>query len=160
MLPDYNIYITTDSGHIEQAARMMMETEPWITLGNSYEDCLRAFEGPCKECYVLETDERLAGFVILQICGSFKGYIQTICVDQQFRNRGLGKEILKFCEERILKISPNIFICVSAFNEGAIRLYQDFGFKKIGELENFVKEGYTEILLRKTVGPMRGFRPR
>jgi [ribosomal protein S18]-alanine N-acetyltransferase len=160
MLPDYNIYITTDPAHINQAARMMMETEPWITLGNSFEDCLRSFEGPCKEFYVLETDERLAGFVILQICGSFKGYIQTLCVDQQYRNRGLGREILKFCEERILKISPNIFICVSAFNSGAIKLYQDFGFKKIGELENFVKEGYTEILLRKTVGAMRGFRPR
>jgi ribosomal-protein-alanine N-acetyltransferase len=62
---------------------------------------------------------------------------------------GFGKMLLQFCEERILKISPNIFICVSSFNEGAIRLYNEFGFKPVGELDN---------LLRKTAGPMVGYR--
>ena len=69
------------------------------------------------------------GFVIIQMDGTFKGYIQTICVSEDFRGKGLGKKLLNFCEERILKISPNIFMCVSSFNTGALQLYTDFGFK-------------------------------
>jgi len=58
----------------------------------------------------------------------------------------------------MLKISPNIFICVSSFNKGAIKLYDDFGFKLVGELNDFVKVGFTELLLRKTFGPIAGFK--
>lgn len=157
MLPDINIYLTTAQNHIEQCAKMMAETDPWITLEIPYDQCLKAFDGPCKEFYILETDAQVAGFVILQTCGSFKGYIQTLCIAQQHRDKGLGTKILQFCEERILKISPNIFICVSSFNTGAFKLYENYGFKLVGELENFVKEGYTELLLRKTTGPINGF---
>jgi [ribosomal protein S18]-alanine N-acetyltransferase len=152
------IFLTTDQKKIEQCARLMAGTDPWLKLGIGYEQCLFAFEGPCREIYKVEVDNELAGFVILQICGSFKGYIQTICIDQFYRGRGLGTHILQFCEERILKISPNIFICVSSFNTGALRLYQSFGFKLVGELENFVKEGYSELLLRKTFGPTSGYK--
>jgi ribosomal protein S18 acetylase RimI-like enzyme len=139
---------------------MMTQTDPWITLGISYEHCLQAFEGPCKELYILEVEGGIAGFVILQICGTFKGYIQTLCIEQRFRGRGLGTGILQFCEERILKISPNIFICVSSFNKGALELYMAFGFKIVGELENFVKAGYNELLLRKTFGAISGYTSR
>jgi ribosomal protein S18 acetylase RimI-like enzyme len=157
MLSDIEILLTTESMDIEQSARMMAGTDPWITLGIDYERCQKAFDGPCKEVYILKVDGELAGFVILQICGSFKGYIQTLCIDNRLRGRGLGTKMLQFCEERILKISPNIFICVSSFNKRALELYQDFGFKLVGELENFVKEGFTELLLRKTVGPVNGY---
>ena len=157
MLPDIEILLTTDPIDIEQSARIMAGTDPWIKLEIAYEQCLKAFEGPCKEVYILKVEGELAGFVILQICGSFKGYIQTLCIEHRLRGQGLGKKMLQFCEERILKISPNIFICVSSFNNRALELYQSFGFKLVGELENFVKAGYTELLLRKTVGPVNGY---
>ena len=41
-----------------------------------------------------------------------------------------------------------------------IRVHSDstwiIGFKQVGELENFVKMGYTELLLRKTAGAISG----
>jgi len=152
-----NIALTTDPRSFEVCARMMSVTDPWITMGIDYNRCLNAFEGSEKEIYVVEIGKEIAGFVILQIGGTFKGYIQTICIGELFRGRGAGRKLLQFCEDRILKISPNIFICVSSFNRGAIRLYEDFGFKLVGELDDFVKKGYTELLLRKTVGPMMGY---
>jgi len=133
---------------------MMSISDPWITLEIDYNQCLKAFEGSEKEIYVVEIEKEIAGFVILQVGGTFKGYIQTICIGETYRGRGLGKKLLQFCEDRILKISPNIFICVSSFNKGAIRLYDEFGFKLVGELDNFVKKGFTELLLRKTTGPL------
>ena len=125
----------------------------------SYEHCLKAFEGDYREVFVVEAENALAGFVIMQTQGTFKGYIQTICIAAPWRGRGLGTRLLEFCENRILSYSPNVFICVSSFNEGAIRLYEQFGFKLVGELENFVKEGFTELLYRKTVGPIVGYIP-
>jgi ribosomal protein S18 acetylase RimI-like enzyme len=153
----YSIKQTSDPEDFEVCALMMSTTDPWITLGMNYEVCLTAFEGSCKELYTIRNQNEIVGFVIIQTCGSFSGYIQTICVNENYRGRGLGKKLLRFSEERILKFSPNVFICVSSFNDGAKKLYLDFGFKLIGELENFVKQGYSELLLRKTAGPRVGY---
>jgi ribosomal-protein-alanine N-acetyltransferase len=144
---------------IELSAAMMAASDPWITLGMTYEQCLPAFEGPCKEVYIAEYEHEIAGFVIIQTGGTFKGYIQTLCVAEAYRGKGLGTKILQFCEERILQMSPNIFICVSSFNKGAIKLYDAFGFVLVGELPNFVKQGFTELLMRKTAGAMLGYKP-
>ncbi len=152
------IRLTSDKADFADCAMMMAKTDPWITLGMNYEQCLLAFEGQFKEIYVIEEENLKAGFVIIQTCGTFSGYIQTICIDAGFRGRGLGKKLLLFCEDRILKFSPNVFICVSSFNKGAIKLYHDFGFKLIGELNNFVKDGFTELLLLKTAGPRVGYK--
>ena len=151
------ISITKDPKDFGVCAMMMSKTDPWITLGMNFDQCLKAFEGDCKEIYIINYGKDIAGFVILQVCGTFSGYIQTICIREDYRGKGFGTKLLKFCEERILKFSPNIFICVSSFNKGAIKLYYEFGFKLVGELDNFVKEGYTELLLRKTVGPRVGY---
>ncbi len=152
------ITVTEDPRHFDVCALMMSKTDPWITLGMSYDQCLDAFEGECKEIYVARYGKDIVGFVILQVCGTFSGYIQTICIKEDYRGKGFGTILMKFCEERILKFSPNIFICVSSFNKGAIKLYYELGFKLVGELDNFVKEGFTELLLRKTIGPRVGYR--
>ena len=154
---NFLIKISSDPEDFEVCALMMSSTDPWITLGMNYEQCLNAFDGSCKEIYTMRFQNEIAGFVIIQTGGSFAGYIQTICIDEKWRGRGLGRKLLSFCEERILKFSPNIFICVSSFNEGAKKLYLDYGFKLVGELENFVKHGFNELLLRKTVGPRVGY---
>jgi ribosomal-protein-alanine N-acetyltransferase len=153
----FSIKLSTDPEDFEVCALMMSETDPWITLDMNYDQCLKAFEGGSKEVYAARLNNEVIGFVIIQISGTFAGYIQTICINKEFRGNGFGKRLLLFCEERILKISPNIFICVSSFNKGAIKLYYEFGFKLVGELENFVKEGFNELLLRKTVGPRVGY---
>jgi ribosomal protein S18 acetylase RimI-like enzyme len=153
-----DINITNNTEDFGTCALMMSGTEPWITLGMNYDQCLVAFEGACKEIHTARIGKDIVGFVILQVCGSFSGYIQTICIREDYRGMGLGTKLLEFCEERILKFSPNIFICVSSFNTGAIKLYYKFGFKLVGELDNFIRAGYTELLLRKTVGPRIGYR--
>ena len=95
----------------------------------------------------------------MQPQGTFKGYIQTLAINNNYRGKGYGTQLLQFCEDRILAYSPNIFICVSSFNKGAIHLYTNFGFELIGELKDFIKPGFDELLLRKTVGPVTGYRP-
>jgi [ribosomal protein S18]-alanine N-acetyltransferase len=152
-----NITRSKDPKDFSECALMMSLSDPWITLGLSYEYCIKAFEGEFRELWLANIDQGLAGFVIMQTQGTFKGYIQTIFIVKTCRGRGLGKDLIQFCEERILEYSPNIFICVSSFNKGALRLYEELGYKRVGELEHFLKQGYSEFLYRKTIGPIAGY---
>jgi ribosomal protein S18 acetylase RimI-like enzyme len=45
---------------------------------------------------------------------------------------------------------------VSDFNREAQAFYAKMGYQKVGELADFIIAGHAEILLRKTIGPMRG----
>lgn len=149
--------LSTDSQDKLICSNMMVCTDPWITLGLNYAQCLRAFEGHSKEVLLAESGNQIIGFAIIQTSGTFNGYIQTLCVSEKNRGMGIGKKLLQYCENRIHEYSPNVFICVSSFNKGAIKLYYEYGFRLVGELENFVKDGFTELLLRKTVGPKVGY---
>jgi ribosomal protein S18 acetylase RimI-like enzyme len=113
MLPDNNAVIieqTTDAGEFALCAGIMVDTDPWITLGIDYENCLKAFSGSFREVFVMKNERGIMGFVILQPFGTFKGYIQTLAIHKNYRNEGYGAQLVRFCEERILQYSPNIFI--------------------------------------------------
>ena len=89
--------------------------------------------------------------------GPFPGYIQSIGVAPDARGRGVGSRIIAWAEERIFRESPNVFMCVSSFNHGARRLYQRLGYTIVGELPDYIVQGQSEILLRKTRGPLADF---
>ena len=91
------------------------------------------------------------------MAGTFKGYIQTICVSQEARGKGIGTALIQFAENRIFNVSPNVFMCVSSFNNEATKLYKQLGYEKIGELKDFILKGYSEILLRKSTGTLSEF---
>jgi ribosomal protein S18 acetylase RimI-like enzyme len=44
---------------------------------------------------------------------------------------------------------------VSDFNREAQGFYTKMGYRKVGELTDFIIAGHAEILLRKTIGPIR-----
>jgi len=139
-------------------ARLMAASEPWITLGRSYEASLGIIQDPSREVYVARDETGLAGFLILCMTGAFVGYIQTVCIDPARRGQGLGSRLVEFAEQRILQVSPNVFMCVSSFNQDARRLYERLGYKVVGELTDYIVRGHSEFLLRKTRGPLTGFR--
>jgi [ribosomal protein S18]-alanine N-acetyltransferase len=141
----------------QACARIMAASEPWITLGRSYEASLGIIQDPSREVYLARDKTGLAGFLILCMTGAFVGYIQTICIDPARRGQGLGSKLVEFAEQRILQVSPNVFMCVSSFNLEARRLYQRLGYKVVGELTDYIIRGHSELLLRKTLGPLTGF---
>jgi len=149
----------TGRDEAERCARMMASLEPWITLRRDYEESLRVLLDPQRESYVAVQGNSLAGFLILIMHGAFVGYIQTICVAPEQRGKGLGTKLIEFAEERIFRDTPNAFICSSSFNPRAQRLYERLGYEVVGELKEFIIPGHSEILLRKTIGPLRGFNP-
>ena len=143
---------------IETCARMMAASEPWVTLKRDYTASLRNLSSPEKEIHVAALDEEVIGFIVLNLHGGFVGYIQSICVAPQWWGRGVGRKLVAFVEERVFREYPNMFICVSSFNHGAQRFYRNLGYEVVGELKNFLVDGHSEILLRKTIGSLTEFR--
>lgn len=149
--------MTIDKNTLLECAKMMSISEPWLTLKRDFKQCLTAVHGDNKEVYIAKDNLTIVGFAVLQMTGTFRGYVQSICVSPDSRSKGIGSSLLKFSEDRIFKISPNIFMCVSSFNTEAAKLYYKLGYEKIGELKDFIVSGYSEILLRKTIGPINEF---
>jgi ribosomal protein S18 acetylase RimI-like enzyme len=86
--------------------------------------------------------------------GSFVGYIRSICVAADARGGGLGSQLVAFAEERIFRDVKNVFLCVSSFNPRARALYERLGYEVVGEMKDYVIGGASEILMRKTIGPL------
>jgi len=143
----------------EACAALMAGSEPWITLGRGPDACLALMEHPDREQYVALEGGVLAGLLVLSMRGAFTGYVQSVCVAPGMRGRGVGTALMRFAEARIFRESPNVFLCVSSFNDDARRLYERLGYRFVGELVDYIVAGHAELLYRKTIGPLATFRP-
>ena len=135
-------------------AARMCATDPWLILGRSFDECLRVVTDPTCETYVTREDGAVRGFIIISMRGAFVGYIRSICVAADARGSGVGSRLVAFAEERIFRELKNVFLCVSSFNPRARALYERLGYKAVGELKDYVIGGASEILMRKTIGPL------
>jgi [ribosomal protein S18]-alanine N-acetyltransferase len=137
----------------------MASSDPWRRLGRSFEESYRILRDPSRETYVAlepsaDGEPRVVGFTVLIMQGAFVGYIQSVAAREDCRGRGFGTALIEFAEQRILRDAPNVFICVSSFNPAARRLYERLGYQLVGELPDYIVRGHSEILLRKTTGPL------
>lgn len=153
----FTIEATKEPITLEACAEMMNESEPWISLQRDLKGCREAMMGDYKEVYVARRNRELLGFIVLQMQGAFKGYIQSICVLPEAQGAGIGTALIQFAERRIFLVSPNVFMMVSSFNTKAADLYLRLGYEKIGTLKNFVIDGQDEFLLRKSKGSLNNF---
>ncbi|MFZ2492005.1 MAG: GNAT family N-acetyltransferase [Thermoanaerobaculia bacterium] len=145
------------AGDAAACAAIMAGSDPWRTLGRTFDDCLQMVADQGKEVYLARSDGQVAGFIIVDMRGVLRGYIQIVAVHAEHRSEGVGRHLISFAEERIHRESPNVFLCVSSFNPGARRLYERLGFLAVGELTDFLVRGHSEILMRKTRGPWAEF---
>ena len=137
----------------------MASSEPWITLGRTLEGSRRLFEDPSREVLLAQLDDAPVGFAVFTLIGPFSGYIQSLAVDPTARGTGIGSALMRRAEDRIFEVSPNVFVCVSSFNDRARAFYERAGYELIGELRDYFVRGHSELLLRKSRGPWNDFHP-
>jgi ribosomal protein S18 acetylase RimI-like enzyme len=148
-----------DAAEARACATRIAATEPWKTISFPAEQVLLRLTNPRRDICVAELDGQIVGALILHLDGLLNGYIQTIVVFAEFQNRGFGGQLMAYAEEKIFNQSPNVFLCVAHFNQRAQKFYERLGYQKVGELANHLQSGMTEILMRKTKGPLLEFTP-
>jgi len=132
------------------AAHLLASSEPWITLHITEEQCKKNCHDPEFHLYIANKNEKPAGIILLDpkgVAGS--PYIKSIAAFPEFRGQGIGTILLCFAEDLFRSESRHLFICVSSFNHLARKLYEKQGFKVIGELQDYIIDGASEILMHK-----------
>jgi ribosomal protein S18 acetylase RimI-like enzyme len=49
-----------------------------------------------------------------------------------------------------------VFLLVATWNAGARRFYERRGYQRIGEITDYLRRGITEVVYRKSLGPIQG----
>ncbi len=92
-------------------------------------------KNPC--LIACDKKRKIAGFIMLRQMGE-EAEILTIITAKKWRKKGVGKALMRAAID-YLTMSPvrKFFLEVAKENKSAISLYQQFGFEKVGERENY-----------------------
>ncbi len=144
------IITTANEEERNWAARLMAGSEPWITLGVSLSTCMEACHHPDYLLFIAHTGNVPCGMMILHPRGvASSPYLKTIAVDFSVRGKGVGSIMLGFAEKLFSSQSKHFFLCVSSFNSDARAFYERHGYRLVGEFEDYIIEGASEILMYK-----------
>jgi ribosomal protein S18 acetylase RimI-like enzyme len=128
----------------------MAGSDPWVRLGRGIEACREAVLRPGLVLFVARAEGVPLGFALLHPRGAMGSpYLASIAVEQKARGRAIGRQLIEFAEGHFRPGSRHMFLCVSSFNVGARRLYERLGYRAVGELEDYVVDGASEILMHK-----------
>ena len=144
---------------VEMCRRLLLRSEPWITLQYSDADVLGIVRAAAHaNLLVAEGAGRTVGFA-LSTAGVLLGeYLQILAVDPELRSRGIGRRLMEELERRAFQRWPNVYLCVSDFNHGARQFYRRLGYEEVGVLRDLLLPGKGEVLMRKSVAAWRQFR--
>lgn len=129
-----------------------------------------AFDRDC--IYRIEYEEETAGILWFQETGAFHmfPYLHMLCLREEFRGKGLGRQAMAFLEEQALcaggrrRLKSRIFLTVGEWNTGAQKFYESLGYRELCVLPDLYRKNIAEHLLEKEVFPkisrtMTGRRP-
>lgn len=96
---------------------------------------------------VAQAGENVAGYVGLYQVGG-EADITNVAVSSIYRRKGIGKsllrEIISYSQKQNISV---ITLEVRATNDGAIALYEQMGFKKIGIRKNFYEKPVEDAII-------------
>jgi diamine N-acetyltransferase len=135
-------------------AEMMCAIPPWSTYAVKPAHLESLFRVTAGGAYALAlrvpTMPQPVGVVVIRSPWLIGPYVQFLGLDPCVHGHGLGTRVLYWLEaEAKLANARNLWICVAGFNTGAYRLYKRFGFERVATLDDLIKDGIPEILMRK-----------
>jgi ribosomal-protein-alanine N-acetyltransferase len=93
-------------------------------------------------------DGRMIGFAAGDMHnGDELGWIATIGIDPEYRRRGYGRDLLRACEAQLK--TPRIRLSVRASNDGAIRLYEQEGYRRVDVWQAYYNDGEAALVMEK-----------
>ncbi len=121
---------------------------PW-----SRQSFLEELKSPFSYCFTLKRKRGsyvlAIGFICFRIVKE-ESELLILAVHPRYRQRGLGKKLLKFyfdfCSERKIK---DFFLEAGVSNQPAIRLYQSFAYQPVGIRPKFYQGGEDALLMMR-----------
>ena len=93
-------------------------------------------------------DDQLVGFIAGDPRPSEGlAWIATVGVLPEYQRRGIGRQLLLACEERLPQ--ARVRLCVRASNEGAIRLYQQEGYLAFDTWPGYYNDKENALIMEK-----------
>ena len=74
-------------------------------------------------------------------------WIATVGVLPEYQRRGIGRALLRECEERLTQ--PRIRLCVRVSNESAIHLYQQEGYYAMDTWREYYNDKENALVMEK-----------
>ncbi len=136
---------------IAEISQQLAQMHPWQTMNYSVAtlaNYLRRRDA-CLYQYAIVTDV-LAGVLCVRYPWLRGAYIELVAIFPTQQGLGIGHDLIEWLAAP-LTVNANLWALVSRVNPKARQFYQREGFVEIGELQDFVFEGYHEILLRKSL---------
>jgi ribosomal protein S18 acetylase RimI-like enzyme len=75
------------------------------------------------------------------------GWIATLGVLPEYRRQGIGRTLLRECEKRLNTV--RLRLCVRLDNSGAIRLYEQEGYSRVGTWTKYYNDGGDALVMEK-----------
>jgi ribosomal protein S18 acetylase RimI-like enzyme len=136
----------------EWAAGLMAASEPWITLGRGIDSCRAACQRPECLIFVARDAHDRCGFGLVNPRGvAGAPYLAAIAIAPEWRSHGVGAALMAYCEGHAALTSRHFFLCVSSFNTRARAFYLRHGYRRVGEFEDYIIDGASELLMYKRV---------
>lgn len=136
-------------------AVLLSQMEPWRSLDYSPATLRNYLLSPdpslhCRMIITAPPDAELIGVFAVRAPWLFGAYLELFAIFPNYQDCGIGRKFLAFLEQAVLAAAGrNFWILVSAFNHPARNFYLRNGYHEVGKLDNLLKNGYDEILLRK-----------
>jgi ribosomal-protein-alanine acetyltransferase len=93
-------------------------------------------------------DGEMVGFVVGDPRSSQGvAWVSTIGVDPRFQRRGIGRLLLRACEEQIKE--PRMKLSVRSSNHGAIALYEKEGYRMVDVWRNYYSDDEDALVMEK-----------
>ena len=113
----------------------------FINNGVNYPGCGSFYDGA--SIYAADASGKMVGVILSSLVADDTGHITQVCVAPEAQGRGIGCELVRraltaFREAGCEKTS----LTVTASNSGAIRLYQQIGFRSVRRFAAYVWEGF------------------
>ncbi|ASJ03796.1 GNAT family N-acetyltransferase [Thermococcus profundus] len=89
--------------------------------------------------FVAKVGGEIAGFIVCdkdwysKYEGRTVGAVHEFVIDKKFQGHGIGHKLMETCLEYLSRFNDRIELWVGEKNEGAIRFYESYGFRRVGQ---------------------------
>lgn len=142
------------TGEADELGEALSRIDPWVRYGVPGEVLARLFR-PSGDGGIHLAVRRAAttvpiGIVIVRHPWLAGPYLQFLGLRPEAQGKGIGRRLLRWFEDEARAAGARyLWICTSAFNAGALALYQRTGFETAATLDALITPEIDELLLRK-----------